>query len=121
MLSNIKGLSKVYYQNLNKDDDIIETIIEFAKKIKIKKANIIVSGSVKNPILNINNDKTKKTVLKKYKISMHILAIAGQLYQKNGKPQLKLHATLMKNASDIISGEIVAPTQMFNGFFLLFC
>lgn len=120
MISNIKGLSKVYYQNLNKDDDLIKTIIQFAKKIKIKKANIIVSGSVKNPILNINN-KTKKTALKKYKISMHILSIAGQLYQKNGKPQLKLHATLMKNASDIISGEIVAPSQMFSGFFLLFC
>ena len=121
MANEIKALSKVYYQNMNKDDDIIEVILQFAKKIKIKKANIIVSGAVKNPVLNIYNNKTNKLTVKKFKISMHILAMVGQLYHKKGKLQLKLQATLMKNDSDLISGEIIAPSQMFNGYFIIFC
>lgn len=110
-----KRLSKdIYLLRIEPNEEIFESILNFAKKYKINFGFFFGIGAGDYFEIGRYNERTKDYDWKKIKKQMEIISIIGNLTIKENKPYLHIHASLsdknLKSFGGHLKSAIIFPT-----------
>ncbi|MEX2014650.1 MAG: PPC domain-containing DNA-binding protein [Candidatus Saccharimonadales bacterium] len=91
---------------LNRGDELVASLTEFAKKDKIKGAWVFVVGACDEVEAGYYDLKTKKYKFKKYEQDLEILNIQGNLSWNGDQPAIHLHGTFSGEDGRSFGGHI---------------
>ncbi len=114
------GIRKVYMGKFNKGDDIIPALEKFSKENKIKKAFIQVIGAVQTVTLGYYDQVKQKYLNKSFKTPMEISSMSGNVSIKGKEIFIHLHGVFRKKDFSSIGGQLISPTKIFVGEFVIF-
>ncbi len=89
-----KQESNIYYLQIGKGEEVIESLKTFCQKEKIKSGIVSGIGATDDAVLGFFDTKSKKYAEKSFTEGYEIANITGNISEMNGEVYLHLHATL---------------------------
>jgi predicted DNA-binding protein with PD1-like motif len=83
-----------YWVRLEKDEEIFESLLEFAAKENLQAASVSGIGAVKNADIGCYDLDRKEYDSKNFPDIMELISATGNISQLDGKPFLHLHGVI---------------------------
>ena len=109
-----------YILQLKKGESVIESLIKFAKEVKIQGGLILGIGAISNPTLSYFNIKTKDYQNNTFDGEYELLSCTGNFAIKEGEIFPHIHVVLGCSNSTTIGGHLTNCVISAAGEFFLF-
>ena len=91
---------------IDKDEDLVESIFQVAKKEKIKLGSISGMGAINHSKLSIYDVSKKEYSVKEFSGEMEIVSLEGNISSKENEPIIHLHMALAQEDCSVYGGHL---------------
>lgn len=106
--------TNIYILRIEPDEELFTSLLDFAKKYKIKSGFFYGIGACKNCILGRYNEKKKGYDWKNINKQTEISSLIGNLTNKEGHHYLHIHGVITDSKFQTLSGHfqkaVISPT-----------
>ena len=110
-----KKISNGYFLRIDKDEEIISTLISFISSEKVQSGAISGIGALTDVTLGYFDRKEKKYLKKLFNDSYELLALNGNISYVNDEPIVHAHCVLGKADYQLIGGHLFSGTVAVTG------
>ena len=104
---------KIYQGKLEKGDDLIKSLTEFAKKNDIKAAKVTAIGAVQEAVISFYDQDKREYFAKEFPQNLEIIHCGGNISLKDGQPIVHAHIALGDEAGKMYGGHLEDGTKVF--------
>ena len=110
-----KKFADFYIIRLDQNDQIIASLLAFAKKERVRLATIQGLGAVKDFTVGFFNPESRQYQEQKFQGFYEITTLLGNMTTKDGEPYLHVHATFGDENFQILGGHLKEATISVTG------
>ena len=101
-----KRFKNTILARLNRGEEVISSLLDIAKKEKIKLASVSAIGATNDFTLGVFESDEKKYFSTDYKGSYEIVSLLGNLSLKDNEPYAHLHMTASNREGVVVGGHL---------------
>lgn len=112
MVNHLRALEiqNKFLLRLDKGEEIIQSLIEFADKQKIGFASVSGIGAARRVRLAIFDTKNKKYAERDFQGDLEIVSLLGNVTMADGMPRIHLHAAITGDDLNVHGGHLISAT-----------